>query len=59
MSKAHRSKRKRRQGKQALKFGRHAKPKHMLQAGRTGSVFSKKLKSRRGKRKSLPKEANP
>lgn len=36
----------RRQQKQSLKYGKIAKPTHKLMSGRTGSVHSKKLKSR-------------
>lgn len=37
-----RNRRKRRQEKQFLRFGRKAKPTHKLLGGRTGSVHSKK-----------------
>lgn len=40
------TRRKRRQERQALKFGREAKPRHTLQAGRTGSVHKKKTASK-------------
>lgn len=43
----YRARRKRRQAKQALKFGRKAKPRHALKAGRTGSKFMKQLASRK------------
>lgn len=40
-----RGRRKRRQNKQVLRFGRKSKPKHMLKTGRTGSVHSKYIKT--------------
>lgn len=39
-----RGRRKRRQAKQALKFGAKAKPRHALIGGRTGSKHSKNLR---------------
>lgn len=44
-----RTRRKRRQAKQAMKYGNKAKPKHALKSGRTGKAFTAKLKSRRPK----------
>jgi hypothetical protein len=41
------TRKKRRQGNAALKFGPEAKPRHQLLSGRTGKAHSKKLQSRR------------
>lgn len=51
MSAKHRKRRKRRQNKQALKFGKSAKPTHMLKAARTGAKLEHNLKGLRGKGK--------
>lgn len=42
----HRKRRKRRQAKQALKYGKTAAPIHKLISGRTGSVHHKKIKNK-------------
>ena len=46
MSKLVRKRRQRRQLKQFLKYGKKAKPKHASVSGRTGSIFTKQLRSR-------------
>lgn len=45
LGKANRIKRKRHQGKQALKFGNKAKPRPISRSGRTGKIRSAKLKN--------------
>jgi len=47
MMKVHHTRRKRRAMKAVMKWGRKAKSRHRVKSGRTGSVFSKLLGSRR------------
>lgn len=47
-SRQRRTRKHRRQGRAALKFGPDAKPKHRSKSGRTGKVQQTHRKSRRG-----------
>lgn len=51
--KSFRKRRVRRQNKQAMKYGKKAKPTHKLIPGRTGNVHYKKRKRTRRKRNML------